>query len=93
MSESAAAAPTTRFAPAPTGRLHLGHLATAIYVWGLARRRPVMAVTGRCEVYRREGVPDWVFYRGVAWAFTRRLQGFDIPASGGRNSVVRVVTR
>jgi glutamyl/glutaminyl-tRNA synthetase len=31
-------ATTTRFAPAPTGRLHLGHLANAIYVWGLARR-------------------------------------------------------
>ena len=30
--------PTTRFAPAPTGRLHLGHLANAIYVWGHARR-------------------------------------------------------
>jgi glutamyl-Q tRNA(Asp) synthetase len=30
--------PTTRFAPAPTGRLHLGHLANAIFVWGLARR-------------------------------------------------------
>jgi glutamyl-Q tRNA(Asp) synthetase len=29
---------TTRFAPAPTGRLHLGHLANAIFVWGLARR-------------------------------------------------------
>jgi glutamyl/glutaminyl-tRNA synthetase len=28
---------TTRFAPAPTGRLHLGHLANAIFVWGLAR--------------------------------------------------------
>lgn len=28
----------TRFAPAPTGRLHLGHLANAIYVWGLARQ-------------------------------------------------------
>jgi glutamyl/glutaminyl-tRNA synthetase len=30
-------AATTRFAPAPTGRLHLGHLANAIFVWGLAR--------------------------------------------------------
>jgi glutamyl-Q tRNA(Asp) synthetase len=29
--------PLTRFAPAPTGRLHLGHVLNASYVWGLAR--------------------------------------------------------
>lgn len=29
---------TTRFAPAPTGRLHLGHLANAIFAWGMAQR-------------------------------------------------------
>jgi glutamyl-Q tRNA(Asp) synthetase len=44
--EAAAAAPEpgasqpgvawTRFAPAPTGFLHLGHVANAIFVWGLA---------------------------------------------------------
>lgn len=27
----------TRFAPAPTGYLHLGHVLNAIYVWGIAR--------------------------------------------------------
>jgi len=29
--------PLTRFAPAPTGYLHLGHAASAIWVWGVAR--------------------------------------------------------
>jgi glutamyl-Q tRNA(Asp) synthetase len=28
---------TTRFAPAPTGYLHLGHVLNAIYVWDIAR--------------------------------------------------------
>jgi glutamyl/glutaminyl-tRNA synthetase len=32
------AAPRTRFAPAPTGFLHLGHVANALWIWGVAAR-------------------------------------------------------
>ena len=44
---------TTRFAPAPTGYLHLGHLANAIYVWGVARAT-AGAVVLRIEDHDRQ---------------------------------------
>ena len=44
---------TTRFAPAPTGRLHLGHLANALFVWGMAKARSG-AVLLRLEDHDRQ---------------------------------------
>ena len=36
-SELCGGPPVTRYAPSPTGYLHLGHVVNAIYVWGVAR--------------------------------------------------------
>ena len=45
--------PTTRFAPAPTGYLHLGHVANAIWAWGVAAARGG-AVVLRIEDHDRQ---------------------------------------
>jgi len=44
----------TRFAPAPTGYLHVGHVLNAVYVWGIARARgPDSRVLLRIEDHDR----------------------------------------
>ena len=43
----------TRFAPAPTGLLHLGHVVNAIHVWGLARATGAQVLL-RVEDHDRE---------------------------------------
>lgn len=43
----------TRFAPAPTGPLHLGHVVNAIHVWGLAARTGAQVLL-RVEDHDRE---------------------------------------
>ena len=48
----------SRFAPAPTGLLHLGHVVTAIYVWGLAPANDGKVVL-RIEDHDRENRKYW----------------------------------
>ena len=68
-------------------------LAGRVYTWGRPKRRVVLARHGSWSVYVREGVPEWVYIRGVAWAFTRSLQGINIPGLGDRIALTRVVTK
>jgi glutamyl/glutaminyl-tRNA synthetase len=46
--------PTTRFAPAPTGFLHLGHVANALFTWGLAGAAAGDTVVLRIEDHDRQ---------------------------------------
>jgi glutamyl-Q tRNA(Asp) synthetase len=59
----------TRFAPAPTGYLHLGHVANAIHVWGMARAAGA-SVLLRIEDHDRQrcrGPFDTAILEDLAW--------------------------
>ena len=62
----------TRFAPAPTGWLHLGHAVNAIWVWGMARAfggRVVLRIEdhdrGRCRPEYEQGILDDLEWLGL----------------------------
>lgn len=63
---------TTRFAPAPTGAVHLGHAVNALWVWGLARRfdgRVLLRIEdhdrGRCRSAYEQGILDDLDWLGL----------------------------
>lgn len=64
--------PLTRFAPAPTGWLHLGHVVNAVYVWGIARAlggRVLLRLEdhdrGRCRSEYEAGLLDDLAWLGL----------------------------
>jgi glutamyl-tRNA synthetase/glutamyl-Q tRNA(Asp) synthetase len=62
--------PATRFAPSPTGYLHLGHVANAVWTWGIARAAGGTVLLriedhdrGRCRPEYERGIRedlDWL---------------------------------
>lgn len=60
---------TTRFAPSPTGYLHLGHVVNAIYVWGLARAmrgRVLLRIEDHDRIRSRQSFEDAIL-EDLAW--------------------------
>jgi glutamyl/glutaminyl-tRNA synthetase len=59
----------TRFAPAPTGFLHLGHIVNAIYVWGMARARGGRVLLRLEDHDRQRSRPEYEaeILRDMAW--------------------------
>lgn len=64
----------TRFAPSPTGRLHLGHAWAALRAWDEARRaggtfllRMEDIDTARCRACYEAGIFDDLAWLGLAW--------------------------
>ena len=71
----------TRFAPSPTGRLHLGHAAAALQVWRAAEQagtRPILRIedidTTRCRPEYTESIFEDLDWLGLDWPMPVRIQ-------------------
>ena len=59
----------TRFAPAPTGYLHLGHIVNALYVWGAAHDRDGQVLLRIEDHDRQRSRPEYAaaIVEDLAW--------------------------
>ncbi|MEM8537982.1 MAG: tRNA glutamyl-Q(34) synthetase GluQRS [Pseudomonadota bacterium] len=71
----------TRFAPSPTGPLHLGHAFSALTVWDVAHRAGGMAMlriedtdSTRCRPAWEQGILDDLSWLGLKWPTPVRRQ-------------------
>lgn len=73
---------TTRFAPAPTGHLHLGHVVNALYVWETARREGGRVLLRIEDHDRQRSRPEYEasILEDLAWL------GFEADAPAVRQS-------
>lgn len=82
----------TRFAPSPTGWLHLGHAAHALYVWAMARRtgaRVLLRIEdhdrGRCRREYEDAILADLDWLGLAADWPARAE-WTAPATPYRQS-------
>lgn len=72
---------TTRFAPSPTGRLHLGHAASALHVWRAASEAGGTVLlriedidTTRCRPELTAAIYEDLHWLGLDWPSPARVQ-------------------
>lgn len=65
----------TRYAPSPTGYLHIGHVAHMLWVWGYARQAGAEVILriedhdrGRCRPEYEAGIYEDLEWLGFTWA-------------------------
>ena len=80
----------TRFAPSPTGRLHLGHAASAFHVWQAAERaggRVLLRIEDidptRCRPEYTDAIFEDLAWLGLSWAPPVRIQSEHISDYDG----------
>lgn len=83
---SSAAPPTTRFAPSPTGYLHLGHAHAALFAWRRAREeggRFLLRLEdidpGRCRPEYAAAIIEDLAWLGLDWDGPVRVQSEHLP--------------
>ncbi|WP_368188043.1 tRNA glutamyl-Q(34) synthetase GluQRS [Aestuariibius sp. HNIBRBA575] len=71
----------TRFAPSPTGPLHLGHAFSAFQVWDLAQRLDGQVLlriedtdSTRCRSHHKDAICDDLTWLGLTWPKSVRTQ-------------------